>query len=264
MTLLEATATFGIGILAGVLGVFAGGGVTVVLPVLLAFGLTADQANATSRVSVTVGATIATLNLLRNKGIDWKTTVPFLLAAVVGVAIGTPLGAMLRSRTMLTIIVLTSVVSMILVYVRPNRWLSSANTDPVLSQRAGIFGYAVICAYGGVSAADNAILRLILLVPLLGIPLARANPIKIVTTLAVFVISSVGYGAIGEVRWMTAVWLAGGTAIGSGVASQFVSSDSARKWVYLILQIVVTLETLLLVARWLGWLPDSAGTEPSS
>jgi hypothetical protein len=40
--------------------VLAGGGVTVVLPVLLALGLTADQANATSRFNLTVGTLIVT------------------------------------------------------------------------------------------------------------------------------------------------------------------------------------------------------------
>jgi uncharacterized membrane protein YfcA len=67
MTLLGAVATVLIGILAGGLSVLAGGGVTVVLPILLALGLTADQANATSRLNLTVGAVIATIVLIKKK-----------------------------------------------------------------------------------------------------------------------------------------------------------------------------------------------------
>jgi hypothetical protein len=37
------------------------------------------------------------------------------------------------------------------------------------------------------------------------------------------------------------------------VASNYAGSDNARKWVYLLLQISVTIETLLLVVQWLGW-----------
>ena len=63
-------AIFGIGILSGVLSVLAGGGVTVVLPVLLALGLSADQANATSRFNLMVGGIVATILLIRNKKKD--------------------------------------------------------------------------------------------------------------------------------------------------------------------------------------------------
>jgi uncharacterized membrane protein YfcA len=258
VTALEATAAFAIGILSGVLSVLAGGGCTVVLPVLLALGLTADHANATSRFNLTVGTIIATIVLVRNKKVDWKATTPLLVATVVGALIGTSLGTMIRSSTMLAIIVLTSVVSMILVYMKPNRWLSSGGTDRIVSQRAGVFIYALLCAYGGVVAVDSAILRLIVLVLLLGIPMSKANPIKVVTGVALFAISSVVYGDAGKVSWEVATWLAGGTAIGAYAASGFIASDGARKWVYRLLQISVTIETLLLVAQWVGWIPNLA------
>jgi uncharacterized membrane protein YfcA len=67
MTFVDVAATVLIGVLAGGLSVLAGGGVTVVLPVLLALGLSADQANATSRFNLTVGAVIATIVLIRKK-----------------------------------------------------------------------------------------------------------------------------------------------------------------------------------------------------
>lgn len=70
MAFLDMIAIFGIGILSGVLSVLAGGGVTVVLPVLLALGLSADQANATSRFNLMVGGIVATILLIRNKKKD--------------------------------------------------------------------------------------------------------------------------------------------------------------------------------------------------
>jgi hypothetical protein len=254
MTVVEPIATVLIGILSGVLSVLAGGGVTVVLPVLLALGLTADQANATSRFNLTVGTLIATIVLIRKKNIDWTAIFPLLVATVVGAILGALLGTLVHSNLMLAIIVLTSVVSMVLVYVRPNRWLSAAETGRVLPERAGAFVYGLLCFYGGVVAVDSAILRLIVLVLLLGLPLSKANPIKVVTGLALFAISSAIYGDAGRVNWAVGAWLAGGTAIGSYVASGYVASDGARKRVYLLLQISVTIETLLMLAQWLGWL----------
>ncbi len=253
MTLIGIGATVLIGVLSGVLSVLAGGGVTVVLPVLLTLGLTADQANATSRLNLTVGAVIATLVLIRKKNIDWNETPPLLIASIVGAVIGAWAGTLIHSNAMLTIIVLTSVVSMILVYLKPNRWLSTAHSQPVVPERVGAMIYGFLCLYGGVVAVDSAILRLIVLVLLMGLPLSKANPLKVVTGLALFALSSAIYGDAGKVDWSIAAWLAGGTAIGSYAASGFAGADGARKWVYLALQISVTLETLLLIAGWLGW-----------
>jgi hypothetical protein len=98
MTFVDATATVLIGVLAGALSVLAGGGVTVVLPVLLALGLTADQANATSRLNLTVGGIIATIVLIRKKKIEWKSTLPLLVATVAGAIVGAYLGTLIHSN----------------------------------------------------------------------------------------------------------------------------------------------------------------------
>jgi uncharacterized membrane protein YfcA len=237
------------------MSVLAGGGVTVVLPVLLALGLSADQANATSRFNLMVGGIIATILLIRSKKVDWRATMPLLIATAIGTVIGASLGMLVRSTAMLAIIVATSVVSMILVFIQPNRWLSKAQTQQLVSERTGAVIYGLLCAYGGVVAVDSAILRLAVLVLLMGIPLSKANPIKVVTGLALFAISCALYGDAGKVDWSVAGWLAGGTAIGAAVASGFTASDEARHVVYRVLQVSVTVETLLLVGQWTGWLP---------
>jgi uncharacterized membrane protein YfcA len=255
MTPFDAIITFGIGILSGVLSVLAGGGCTVVLPILLALGLTADQSNATSRFNLMIGSIIATILLVRNKKVDWQATVPLLVATAIGTLIGTTLGTLIRSTTMLAIIVATSVVSLALVFIQPNRWLSKGNVRPHVSERRGAVIYGLLCGYGGVVAVDSAILRLVVLVLLMGIPLNKANPIKVVTGLALFAISCVVYGDAGQMDWSVVGWLAGGTAIGSAAAAGITASEEARHWVYRVLQVSVTLETVLLVAQAMHWLP---------
>lgn len=149
--MVEPISTFLIGLRSGVLSVLAGGGVTVVLPVLLALGLTADQANATSRFNLTVGAIIATIILIKKKTIDWKTTSPLLVATVIGAIAGAWLGTMIHSSAMLAIIVATSVISMILVYTRPNRWLSTADTGRLVPERVGLSSIFCSASMGALS-----------------------------------------------------------------------------------------------------------------
>lgn len=127
------------------------------------------------------------------KKIDWKATAPFLVATAIGAIVGALLGTTIHSSAMLTIIVLTSVVSLTLVYIRPNRWLSTAPAGSVLPAAVGVFVYALLNLYGGIVAVDSAILRLVVLVLVLGLPLSKANPIKVVTGLVLFAISSAIY-----------------------------------------------------------------------
>ncbi len=253
--MVDAVALFLVGVLSGVLSVLAGGGATVVLPVLLVLGLSADQANATSRLNLMVGTMIATVLLVRNRKINWHEALPLIVAAMIGGLLGALLGVQVHSNAMFAVIMATSVISLVLVFLRPNRWLSSTDTPPRVSPFVGAFVYGLLCAYGGVIAADSAILRLIVLVLVMGIPLNKANPIKVITGLALYALTAALYGNAGLVNWPVAAWLAAGTAVGAGAVSAFAASDSAKKEVYLLLQVTVTLETALLFAQWLGWIP---------
>src|SRR5262249_15167961 len=87
---------------------------------------------------------------------------PLLVATVIGAIAGAWLGTMIHSNAMLAIIVVTSVISMSLVYTRPNRWLSTADSGRLVPERAGAFIYFLLCFYGHCrggqrhSAADRA------------------------------------------------------------------------------------------------------------
>ncbi len=104
----SAVFAFLIGLLSGFLSITAGAAVTVVIPVLLALGLSADAANATSRFSLALAGLLAAVAFVRQHTVDWKATVPLLLAAAAGTVAGSFVGVRIPSPDMLTIIVITS------------------------------------------------------------------------------------------------------------------------------------------------------------
>lgn len=241
---------FLIGVLSGFLSVTAGSAVTVVIPVLIWVGLSADEANATSRLSLAVGGAVAAAILAMQRKVDWGAIRPLLLATAAGTVGGALFGARINSAHMLTIIVATSAISLALVFLRPERWLAAVPGEPVIARRYAVFLFFLLCLYEGVVAVDSALLRLIALVYLLGYPLAAANPIKLITGLVMFGVSSAVYARAGQVDWGVAAWLGAGTVLGGCLAVPVACSVSAQKAIYRLLQVVVTLETLWLIGHW--------------
>lgn len=239
-----------IGILSGFLSVTAGSAVTVVIPVLLWAGLSADEANATSRLSLAVGGTVAAAALMMRRKVDWSAIRPLLIATAAGTMGGAVFGARINSAHMLTIIVVTSTISLALVYLKPDRWLAEVPGEPIIARRYAVFLFFLLCLYEGVVAVDSALLRLIALVYLLGYPLAAANPIKLITGLVMFGVSSVVYARAGQIDWSVAAWLGAGTILGACLAVPAACSYSAQKPIYRLLQVVVTAETIWLIIHW--------------
>lgn len=246
----SAIPAFLIGIFSGFLTVTAGAAVTVVFPVLIALGLSADAANATSRFALTIGGSVAALVLIWRKQVNWKAARALLVAAGTGALFGALFGARISSPHMLTVVVVTSAVSLVLVYLKPDRWLAEKQTAPVVPPWLGVFLFFVLCIYEGIVAVDSALLRLIGLVFLFGYPLALANPVKLVTGLVMYGVSSAIYARAGQVNWEVGGWLAAGSILGACLAVPVACSPKAQRVIYRILQIVVTAETLWLVWHW--------------
>lgn len=240
------------GIFSGFLTVTAGAAVTVVFPVLIAVGLSADAANATSRFSLALGGAVAAAVLILRRQVDWQATIPLLVAAAAGTVCGSLLGAQIGSADMLSIVVATSVVSLALVFLKPDRWLAERQSKQVLPPRYAAALFFLLCIYEGVVAVDSSLLRLIALVYLLGFPISRANPIKLLTGLAMFGVSSAVYAKAGQIDWTTGAWLAAGTTIGACLAVPVACSAKAQKVIYRLLQVTVTVETVWLVWHWVS------------
>jgi uncharacterized membrane protein YfcA len=76
----------GVGFLTGLFGV--GGGFVIVPALTLVLGLTMPEAIGTSLLVITINSAMALAGRLATTSIEWDVTVPFVVAAVIGVLLG--------------------------------------------------------------------------------------------------------------------------------------------------------------------------------
>lgn len=87
-----------VGLLTGFFGV--GGGFVIVPALVLALGFTMPEAVGTSLLVITINSVVALSSRLDGGNIEWGTVVPFTIASLIGVAIGSRLASTRDSRSL--------------------------------------------------------------------------------------------------------------------------------------------------------------------
>ena len=87
-----------VGLLTGFFGV--GGGFVIVPALVLVLGFTMPEAVGTSLLVITINSIVALTTRLQPGAIDWGTVVPFTLASLIGVAVGSRLASTRESRSL--------------------------------------------------------------------------------------------------------------------------------------------------------------------
>ncbi len=248
MNPLHALLLFGVGLVAGVLNVLAGGGSLLTLPVLLFLGLPAATANGTNRVAILAQNAVAVQGFQRKGLLPWRLallcTAPALFGSVLGAQWAVKVDDALFRR-ILALVMLGVCVVMIADPARRLRFdparLGPARTAALM---VSFFGIGV---YGGFIQAGVGFLIITgLLVH--GLDLVRINAVKVflvgaytVTALAVFV-------AHGEIDWRLGLALAAGNALGGWVGTRLAIAKG-HAWIRRLVLVVVVLFALRLLLR---------------
>jgi uncharacterized protein len=87
-----------VGLLTGFFGV--GGGFVIVPALVLALGFTMSEAVGTSLLVITINSAVALSTRLQAGAIEWKTVIPFTLASLIGVIVGSRLAGRHDSRSL--------------------------------------------------------------------------------------------------------------------------------------------------------------------
>ena len=239
---------------AGFINTLAGSGSLITLPLLIFLGLPPNVANGTNRVGVLFQNIISTESFRRNKVLDGRGGLILSVPAILGSILGAQIAVNLDEETMRQVIGGLMVVMLIVILVRPRRWLhgelNRMQGRPSFWHLLIFFGIGI---YGGFIQAGVGIFLLAGLVLGVGYNLVWANPAKNFIVLLFTISALIVFQRNGQVIWTIGLILAIGNSLGAWVAARMAVDRGAEfvRWV-LIVVVAVAAANLLGVFSWLA------------
>ena len=234
----------GVGLVAGILNILAGGGSLLTLPVLIFLGLPAATANGTNRIAIFC-QNIFAINSFRKRGVfPAKLALICTLPALVGSYYGATLAVNIDDQTFRRLLALIMVGVMIFTALDPFRNLKTEEGKLSFWRFALLqvtfFGVGV---YGGFVQAG---VGFIIIAGLLlhGLDLVRINAVKVIVIFAFTIVALVVFIAHGEVDFGLGLALAVGNSVG-GIIGTRLAIDKGHDW----LKKVVTVTVLVFAAK---------------
>ena len=240
------------GFTAGFINTLAGSGSLITLPLLIFAGLPANVANGTNRVAVFLQTAVA-VNRFRQSGtLDVKRGLQLTAPAILGAVLGAQIAVNLNEQLMKTVIGFLMVVMLVVVLVRPKRWL--VGRPEMLEARPGwlqLVIFFLIGIYGGFIQAGVGIFLLAGLVLGTGYELVRANAVKNLIVMVFTLFALIVFIVNDQVEWLPGLVLAAGNMLGAWVAARMAIEKGAKfvRWI-LIAVIVVSATVLLGLSDW--------------
>lgn len=236
------------GVVAGVINTLAGSGSLITLPALIFLGLPANVANGTNRVGVVLQNIVAGATFKRSGSLDLRGAMLLSIPSVAGSIIGAQIAVNLDERLMRQVIGAVMVVMLIVMVLRPERWLQGTLQSLPKGGFTWIQGLSmfVIGLYGGFIQAGVGIFLLAALVLSIGYDLVRANAVKIVVILVFTFSSLLVFANNSQVDWVAGLVLGMGNMIGAGWAARKAVTKGAS-WVRWVVLATVALSALYLL-----------------
>lgn len=206
---------FGVGSVAGIINVNAGGGSSLTLPALILLGLDGAAANGTNRIGLLVQNLFAISSFRRQKFAEFKTSLTIALftlpGAVAGAFVAVRIGDAWFQR-ILSIVMIGIVGTMFL----PRPKERARNAEDGRGGRWWIYPAMLgIGFYGGFIQMGVGFLLMASLYHILKIGLVRVNMHK-VFIVCLYTIPAIGvFAATGNIDWMYGLILASGMAVGA-------------------------------------------------
>lgn len=214
-------AIVGAGFVAGFINTLAGSGSLVTLPLLIFLGLPANVANGTNRVAILLQNVVGVTSFRQQKVLELRRGLALAAPAIVGAVLGAQIAVNLNEALMRRTIGLLMVVMLVVIWVRPKRWLEGrpeADRQPFGWRQAVIF--FAIGIYGGFIQAGVGIFLLAGLVLGAGFDLVRANAVKVLIVLCFTLFALAIFLWNGQVVWKIGLILAVGNMLGAWVAAR--------------------------------------------
>lgn len=229
-----------IGLMAGVINTLAGGGSNLSLPALMMYGLPADIANATNRVSVLMQSITATRGFYKHDKIE-KSSVqdsffPLLFGGLVGAIVASYINVELLKPLLLGTMI---AVSLWVVLKSDSKTEEQGKPKSCYDNKFALLATFAAGFYGGFIQAGVGFVLIATFVGALNFDLLRANAMKVVATVIFTSIALLVFVFRGQVAWLPGILLGVGSMIGAQIAVKFSVKVNAKTLKVMVLVMTV-------------------------
>lgn len=240
---LEILILFGVGLLAGVINVMAGGGSSLTLPALIFIGLDSTVANGTNRIGILLQSVSATLSYRKAKISELEKSMRLSLLTLPGAFLGALVSLKISNEwfdRILGLVMIGIIVSMLI----PQKFEVITN-----GEKKSKLVYPVMLAigfYGGFIQVGVGFLIMAALYHLLRMDLIRVNMHKVFITMLFTVPALLVFIWTGNVNWVLGLCLAAGNSIGGWWAAR-ISLKGGEKVVRYVMVVAIFIIALKLL-----------------
>ncbi len=238
----EAVLLFVGGGAAGIVNAMAGGGSSLTVPLLVLAGVPGNFANGTNRVGIFVSNGTTIWSFHRQGVKAYRESLPFLLPVIVGSLIGSIAISQVTDRAFETIFGILMLPIIFLSLREPK----AVHGKPDLSRTATFVLFLFIGIYAGAIQMGVGLVLLAFLTRS-GLPLMKANFVKVLITLAVTMTALPVFIAQGKVRWLPALILTVGLSAGGWLGARIAVKGGER-----IIRIFMVIAAIGLTGRLVG------------
>ncbi|MCW8834700.1 MAG: sulfite exporter TauE/SafE family protein [Colwellia sp.] len=236
----QAIILIAIGLMAGVINTLAGGGSNLSLPALMMYGLPADVANATNRVSVLMQSITASRGFYNHDKIDARsvkdTFFPLLFGGLVGAIAASYINVELLKPLLLGTMI---AVSLWVVLKSDVQTEQHSKQKSCYSSKFALLATFASGFYGGFVQAGVGFVLIATFVGALNYDLLRANAMKVVATVIFTSIALLVFIFRDQIAWIPGILLGIGSIVGAQIAVKFAIEVKAKT-----LKIMVLLMTI--------------------
>ncbi|APZ42006.1 sulfite exporter TauE/SafE family protein [Acidihalobacter ferrooxydans] len=218
---------FGVGALAGMLNVLAGGGSMLTVPVLIFAGLDPTVANGTNRIAIVL-QNLTAVGRYRQSGLtDARLSLRLALWTLPGSVLGAWYGASISDAALRLVLVGVLILSTLTLFLPQRLFDTGGWTRGRWLIYPAMLG---IGFYGGFIQIGVGFLFLAALRSLLGTDLVRANVHKVFVVLIYMLPALLVFWWLGKVDWRLGLAVGSGTILGAWVATHLALQGGAR-WI---------------------------------
>ncbi|MCY3986289.1 MAG: TSUP family transporter [Candidatus Dadabacteria bacterium] len=245
--LLSLVLLFFTGVLAGVINVMAGGGSSIVLPMLIFLGIDPTVANGTNRIAILFQNFFATLSFKKEGLSDIKTSVRLAAFTLPGVLVGAFAAVRVGDE------LFEKILAVVLIFVCVSFFLKIDSFGKLLGRSEGegqrwilYLALVLIGFYGGFIQVGVGIFIMAVFYHLMGASLAKVNAHKVIVVLFYTIPAILIFLLSDNIIWFIGICLAAGNSVGGWFGATF-SVRGGEKYIRMALVVAVGLMALKLL-----------------